>query len=280
MAGGGELQSCSDASQCQTGLQCVGGQCVLEAASAVGDYHAAAGRAALAEGDVEGAIERFSRAVSQYEADELTPPAWLYCEQGRALVAGRDNPERAEIGARVLHRCLLRTPPGSEERRRALDSLARLDALGLEPLALSRTEPADAYLTRTPEQRRPDEVEVEVEGDDTRAQSFRNLISHLEDEDLGDAFTPCWDAYFEETGEVELVLDVPFSYDYQLGPTEGSDRAVVSIPSGEGPSRGPEAEAYDCVVDVLEPIRGEFARTQRQNVGWRGDVTFTFGPAD
>lgn len=274
-----ELESCAATSQCQPGLRCVDRVCVPEVGSVLGDYHAATGRLALERGDVNGAIERFSRAVNQYESDGITPPAALYCEQGHALVADRTNPERAEVGARVLHRCLLRAPAASDLQRRALTDLALLDELGLEPLTLNRAEPADAYLTREARPLRPDELRVAVSGEG-RARTFNRLISHLEGENLDETLAPCWNLYFDESGEEELTLEIPFSYDYRLGPTTAQDRAVVRIPNHDGPSGSGEAKAHACAVDILKPMAAEYARRQSDNVGWREAVTLQITPAD
>jgi hypothetical protein len=271
----GELESCGATSQCEAGLRCVDGACSPEAASVLGDYHAATGRLALERRDVNGAIERFSRAVNQYESDGLVAPAALYCEQGSALVADRMNPERAEVGARVLHRCLLRAPAGSELRRRALADLALLDELGLEPLTLNRSEPADAYLTRAPSRPPVENLAVSLEGSGTRARTFTRLVEHLESENLADKLSPCWEDYWQATYEDTLVLAVPFRYNFRLTRYEDFDRAVIVVPDESAPSGEGMADAYACAVEAIAPLADEFSRTQYDEVRWNASITFT-----
>jgi hypothetical protein len=277
--GSGELESCAATSQCAAGLRCVERVCTPEAASVLGDYHAATGRLALERRDINGAIERFSRAVNQYESDGITPPASLYCEQGHALVADRMNPERAEVGARVLHRCLLRAPPGSELRRRALADLALLDELGLEPLTLNRNEPADAYLTRAPSRPPVESLNVTLRGDGTRARTFTRFVAHLESENLADSLSTCWEDYWQASFDDELALTIPFRYNFRLTRYEDFDRALIVVPDDAAPPSGDGmAAAYACIIDVLAPIADEFSRTQYDEVRWNASIAFTIGP--
>jgi hypothetical protein len=274
--GSAELESCAATSQCAAGLRCIERVCTPEAASVLGDYYAATGRLALERRDTSGAIERFSRAVNQYESDGVTPPAALYCEQGHALVADRMNPERAEVGARVLHRCLLRAPPGSELRRRALADLALLDELGLEPLTLNRSEPADAYLTRAPSRPPVENLKVTLAGEGTRARTFTRFVSHLESQDLADTLSSCWKDYWQATFNDELVVSIPFRYNFRLTRHEDFDRAVIVVPDdASAPSGEGMPEAYRCAVDALAPIADEFSRTQYDEVRWNATIAFT-----
>ena len=276
--GSGALESCAATSQCEQGLRCIDNVCQAAVDSVLGDYHAALGRDALAQGNVNGAIERFSRAVNQYEADDLQPPASLYCDQGEALVADRMNPERAEVGARVLHRCLLMAPPGSTLRRRALAHLAKLDELGLEPVTLVRNELADAYLTRAPTRPPTDEVQVALEGSGTRARTFSRLVSHLESADLDAELAGCWEDFWTETYEEELSLAIPFQYNFRLTRYDDFDRAVIVVPDGSPPSGKGMSDAYACVVEVVAPLADAFSRTQYDEVRWRAEISFTIGP--
>src|SRR6185436_2831751 len=143
-----EYESCGATLHCADNLRCFDQQCRRTARSAVGDYYAAAGAAARAKGEIEPAIAAYAQALGQYAAEKLEVPPDIDCAYGATLAAGRAKRENAELGARVLHRCVLAVPTGSSLRMQAMGSLALLGEAGLDPLTLGGGKLADTYLTK------------------------------------------------------------------------------------------------------------------------------------
>src|SRR4029078_8462498 len=118
------------------------------ARSAVGDYYAALGAMQRAKGDHEGGVSSYTPALGHYDSEKVALPPDVDCAYGASLAEAKANKEHAELGARVLHRCMLPGPGGSRLRDRALAALATLNDAGLDPLAVGKSGLADAYLTR------------------------------------------------------------------------------------------------------------------------------------
>src|SRR5215467_14699051 len=126
-----EYESCAASMQCQDELRCFDHACRRTARSTVGDYYAAAGALARTRGNLEAAIASYAQALGHYDAEKLALPPDVDCGYGAALAAARSNKEHAELGARVLHRCVLAAPVGSRLRDQALADLAALADVGL-----------------------------------------------------------------------------------------------------------------------------------------------------
>src|SRR3982751_222402 len=147
-AGGGradqkskEYESCGATMHCQDDLRCMDHTCRRTARSTVGDYQAAFGAAARARGEIEPAIAAYAAALGHYEAEKLPVPPDVDCAYGAALAAGKQiKKEYAELGARVLHRCVLAVPPSGAMRETALGALATLADVGLDPLLLGASK--------------------------------------------------------------------------------------------------------------------------------------------
>ena len=105
-----ELESCGATAHCAEGLRCCDQVCKREARSTLGDFHAARGARAGAAGDIDAAIAAYAEALAAYEAEKLTVPPDVDCAYGHALVRARGTKDKAELAARVLHRCVLAIP--------------------------------------------------------------------------------------------------------------------------------------------------------------------------
>src|SRR5580765_7647108 len=143
-----EYESCSASAQCGEELRCFDHACRRTTRSAVGDYFAALGAMQRKNGDLEGSIDSYNRALGHYDSEKIALPPDVDCAYGAALAAGKAKKEHAELAARVLHRCILAVPVGSDLRNQALMWEATLTDAGLDPLTLGRTQLADVYLTR------------------------------------------------------------------------------------------------------------------------------------
>jgi hypothetical protein len=271
-----EYESCSSSLECVPGLRCADGTCRLAKASVVGDYHAAVGMKALKAGELEAAIAAYGEAVNQYKAsNEIEVPVVLYCEQGHALTQLRRNPEYAELAARVLHRCVMGTPNGSELRKQALADLALLGDVGLDPLLLARPEAGDRYMTKAPKRPPAESLKVTVGGDiRTRARSYQSFVEQLETSEMRDALLPCWEQYWKATTKTELTLTFPFKHRFHEGVYEEEDRYKLSVGESPATSDPALAAAHQCAAGVLETFAKEF---RGGSGSWSGDATITLG---
>lgn len=265
-------ETCAATDDCVEPLRCVDETCLLDSRSRLGDYHAAAGRRALAQGELEDAAKFYNQAVTEYEKDKRTPPADLFCEQGVALTAARDDRQMGEAAARVLHRCLLGVPPGSAFAQRALDSLAVLSEVGLDATLLARAEPADLYLTGQPAA--PDlsglKLKVSVDGS-SRKKSIASLVTVLGDGAAMSKFAPCWLAHWKKTKVPLLKVEVPLDYRFRLDEDdEARDKAIIEAGSDSGTS-----EADKCVGRAALEIAMEAAKGMRDDTRWKKKFTIS-----
>ncbi len=269
-----EYESCSSSLECVPGLRCADSICRSPKTSVVADYHAAVGRHALKEGKVDTAIAEYVEAVNQYKADDdVEVPVALYCEQGAALVQARRNPEHGELAARVLHRCVLGTPHGSEIRRRALDNLALLGEVGLDPLLLARPEAGDRYLTKAPKRPPTDALKISVTGDiHTNSRSYQAFVTQLQSPTMRDKLVPCWEQYWKATTKTTLAVTIPLKHRFYEGVYESQDGYKLFVGDAPTPADAALAAATMCVSAAMN----EFAKDFKGGSGsWSGDAIIT-----
>lgn len=216
-----ELESCAATADCADGLRCLDQICGREARSMVGDYLAARGARALAGGDANGAIAAYTEASAAYEGEKLAVPPDLDCAWGQALVLARAQKDKAELGARLLHRCLLAVPPGGALRAAALASLTELDGSGFDPKQLARPQLADLYLTRAPSKPDPASLTVALAADPTpKTKSWPVIAERLGKADVKAALVGCWDAAYAAREQRVLTAKLGFKYVYMASDYE------------------------------------------------------------
>ena len=250
-----EYESCAASSDCGDNLRCFDNACRRTQRSNVGDYHAARG-ALLVKSDVAGAIDEYAKAEARYEADHLGVPPEVDCAYGAALAAAQSDREKAELGARVLHRCLMGAPAGSALRDRALASLATLDDAGLEPSHLALDKPADVYLSRAPATPATEKLKVTAAGDPPPAgTSFALVSDRVQQGDLRGSFVSCWQKYADATKKTSLVVALPIKAAYVDSgyDDEAGSFAVKLDPPPNGASTQADSEATACVRAIVEP---------------------------
>jgi hypothetical protein len=184
-------------------------------------------------------------------------PPDIDCAYGGALVAGRSKKEHAELGARVLHRCLLALPTGSDLRDRALSDLATLSDAGLDPLALGRRQLADVYLTHQAAAPTPSGVTVSANPPVT-AKTYQVIPDALNAADIKAALLACFSAYAQAAHKDSLTTTIGVKVTYT--PSEYEDESgtftTVLDPAPAFPP-GADATADLCVRAVAEPaIKG------------------------
>lgn len=249
-----EYESCGASMHCQDDLRCFDQVCRRSARSSVGDFYAALGTARKAAGDLEGSIDAYNRALGHYDSEKIALPPEIDCAYGSALAAAKAKKEHAELGARVLHRCVLAVPVGSSLRDAALAELAGLTEVGLDPLALGRTQLADVYLTRAPQKPSADKLQVVVTANPpVDKKTFPVIPERLAQPDMKTALVACWDAYHAETKKDTLAVTLGVKWQYYA--SEYEDEPGKFAPKLEPPAglAGADATADQCVRAAVEP---------------------------
>jgi hypothetical protein len=255
-----EYETCSASAQCQDDLRCFDEVCRRAARSTVGDYYAAAGALARTKGDLEAAIAAYAQALGHYDAEKIALPPDVDCAYGTTLAAAKAKKEHAELGARVLHRCVLAVPVGSRLRDQALAELAALADAGLDPVLLGATKLADLYLTKGPARPATDKLTVTVTPTPAPAGKTYALIpDKLGEPDIHTALVACWEAYSTASKKDALTVTIGMKASYLASEYEdesGSFSVKLEPPAGLA-AGSPEAAADACVRQVLEPaIKG------------------------
>jgi hypothetical protein len=253
-----EYESCSASAQCGDDLRCFDHMCRRTARSNVGDYYAALGAALVSRGDYENAIAAYTQAEGHYDSEKVSLPPDVDCAYGNALALAKKD--KAELGARVLHRCILAVPVGSGLRDRALAMLATLSDSGLDPLAIGKDKPSDKYLTGAPSKPASDKLTVTVAGNPPPPAKSLQMITDKIEPELHSALVACWEAYTGATKKEALASTVSVKTAYIA--SEYADdpdvpgQFVVKVEVASG-SSGPQKAADECVKSTVEPaIKG------------------------
>jgi hypothetical protein len=253
-----EYESCGASQHCADTLRCFEQECRRTARSAVGDLHAAAGAAARGKGEHEAAITSYDAALKQYAVEKLEVPPDVDCAYGAALAAGRTKRENAELGARVLHRCVLAVPAGSRLRDQAMAQLALLAEVGLDPLAVGGAKLADLYLTKAPRRPSTDKLTVSATANPaTGAKSYALVSAKLVDPAMRGPLVACWEAYAEATQKDTLAVTLPIKVAYVASEYEDEPGRWTSKIDTTPGLAGPEAVAEACVRGGVEPALKE-----------------------
>ncbi|HEU4733650.1 MAG TPA: hypothetical protein VFT22_37405 [Kofleriaceae bacterium] len=255
-----EYETCSASTQCMDELRCFEHVCRRAQRSTIGDYYAAAGALARGKGDLEAAIGSYAQALRYYDAEKLALPPDVDCAYGQALAAAKGKKENAELGARVLHRCVLAVPVGSRMREQALADLAGLADAGLDPVLLGAPKLADLYLTKPPTRPTADRLTVTVTPTPApTGKSFAQIPDKLKEAEVRAALVACWDAYASASRKdaLQVTVGVKSSYIASEYEDEPGTFAVKLDPAGALAPGSPDAAADACVRQVLEPaIKG------------------------
>lgn len=244
-----EHESCGTTAHCAEGLRCFEQTCRRVDRSVLGDYHAALAARAEAAGDLPRALEAYAAALAAYDTEKLEAPVDLECAYGGALADARADKERAELGARVLHRCIGGAPAGSALRQAALRDVAALDEAGLDPAHLARSEPADVYLSRAPARPPVDKLAVTVTATPVpRAKGWPDAQAAIVA--ARTALVACWEANYAAKGEAAMSVAVPMRSDYK---DSGYDDEPGYYLTGVDPKAPPAATDVErCVRDAVD----------------------------
>jgi hypothetical protein len=250
-----EYETCASTASCAENLRCFDHVCTRTNRSTVGDYFAALGATQLRAGKVDEAIDSYKRATGHYDTASIAVPADVDCAYGAALAVGKAKKDNAELGARVLHRCLLALPPGGALRRQALLDLASLSDAGLDPLALGRTALTDVYLTGAPAGPSTDKLTVTVTASPTPSgKTYQAIPDRITGPDLKPALVACWTQYnaASKKDALAVTIGVKSSYSAEYDDEPGVFSMKIDPPSGVA-AGSPEAAADQCVRAAVEP---------------------------
>lgn len=250
-----EYETCGATMHCDNDLRCFDNVCRRSARSTVGDYFAALGANARARGDIEAAIDAYNRALGHYDAEKIAAPPDVDCAYGAALAAGKTKKDHAELGARVLHRCILAVPTGSSLRRQALADLATLADTGLDPLALGRNQLADVYLTRNAGPG-TDKLAVTITAaPQPPGKTYQAIPDALGTPEIKSALVACWQAYNQATHKESLAVTIGVKAAYIASEyeDESGSFSIKIDPPAALPAGTPEAAADTCVRGAVEP---------------------------
>lgn len=259
-----EHESCGTTLHCGEGLRCYDGACQRTERSVIGDYQAELGEVRLAAGDLEGALAAYGESLKRYGVEKLAVPVEIECGYGSALAAGRNDKERAELAARVLHRCVAGAPAGSHLRARGLRAIAVLDEVGLDPEHLLRDEPADVYLSRAPARPKTEKLTVEVSASPVpTAKSWPATVEAIKGARAG--LIGCW----EKQKKPSIAVAVPMASTYK---DSGYDDEPGYYLTGIDPKAEPASdEVGKCVRDVVGPA----VKSVKGGGSWAATVTVT-----
>lgn len=247
-----EYESCGATLHCADGLRCFDHACRRTTRSTVGDYQAALGALARARGDHDAAIAAYAAALGHYDAEKVALPPEIDCAYGAALAAAGKK-EHHELGARVLHRCVLAVPVGSALRDQALAHLATLDAAGLDPLRLAASKTGDLYLTRAPKGPSVDRLAVTVSSAPPLSAKSAPVIAEMVSAQKA-GLIACWEAYYKAAKREAMAVTLALKASYVAGDYEDDPvRFVVKLTDAAAAGTSPDAVADACVRQLVEP---------------------------
>ena len=247
-----EYESCGATVHCAGELRCFDHTCRRMARSTVGDYYAALGARARAHNDAEAAIAAYAAALGHYDSEKIPLPPDVDCAYGAALAAAKTNKDHAELGARVLHRCVLAVPSAGPLREKALAALADLDDVGLDPLLLGAGKTADLYLTKGPKRPSTDKLVLSVTAVPQPAKSMAAITEALTAQ--RPALVSCWEAYNSASKRENMAVTIGIKSGYIASEYEDeSGTWVLKLEPGTAIAGTPEAASDACVRQILEP---------------------------
>ena len=247
-----EYESCGASMHCADELRCFDHVCRRTARSTVGDLQAARGAQLKAKGDLEGAISAYTAALGHYDSEKVPLPPDVDCAYGSALAAAKGNKDHAELGARVLHRCVLAVPSASPLRDKALAELAHLVDSGLDPLLLGGAKTADLYLTKGPAKPPTEKLSVNVAATPQPAKTMPAIVEAIGAQRSG--LVTCWETFHAASKKSDMTVNIDVKNGYVA--SEYDDVAgtwVLKFQPTTAPAGTPDAAADTCVRSLVEP---------------------------
>jgi hypothetical protein len=179
-------------------------------------------------------------------------PPDVDCAYGAALAAAKTNKDHAELGARVLHRCVLALPSASPLRDKALAQLAGLIDVGLDPLHVGGAKTADVYLTKGPIKPATDKLTVNVTVVPPPSKTMPAIVETIGT--LRSGLVSCWETYNAASKKTEMKVNIDVKNSYV--PSDYDDVAgtwALRFQPSTAPAGTPDATADTCARSLVEP---------------------------
>lgn len=251
-----ELETCGRTADCAEGLRCFEATCQRTDRQIAGDYQAALGANKRDGGDIAGALEAYAEAVKAYDGK---PPVDIDCAYGSVLADERTDKEKAELAARVLHRCVEASPAGSPMRELALREIAELDSVGFDPVHLAKAEPADVYLSRAAAAPKTANLAVTVAASPEPPASAKSWAAVQDGiKAARDPLVACWQVGFSTSHQAALTVGVPVKSSYHDSgyDDEPGYYTIVVDPKAAPPANDAERCVREAVGNVLKAVKG------------------------
>lgn len=274
-------ETCARTSDCAGQLRCVDAVCVSPTGSVLGEFYTEVAARAARAGRHEETVDAFATAVKNYDKEKLEPPADLYCRYGSALVAMPElTPQRADLAARVLHKCVLGSPAGSALRRKAMTGLSALVERGLDPALIARGEDADQYMTKEPLAPPVDDLQVEISLESgSRSSSIAKLTEGLKESgQVKPALAACWQKHYQRTHDDVFIVELPIRYGFELTQYDDFKSSWAKLADAAPPTDANKAAAVECARAALGPIIEAAGAEVGREARWEATATFTMGP--
>jgi hypothetical protein len=268
-------ESCASTADCAGDGRCRSGICRPAKSVTVGDYHAAAGQLALSEQRYEDAIAAYTEASKAYTLAKVKIPPEIDCGHGAALHRAGGDPQRFELGARILHRCLLSAPAGSELYSTALRSLAELGREGLDPELLAATKLADRYMTGKPAMPTGEVVMTVTAKPTIRSYSFTKWLEKAQSDEVKEALMPCWKEHWKATRDTTMAVTLPLKHSFKLDQYGDFGRTTLEVQELEPLGDTARDGARSCAKAAIQPIADAHTKGREDERRWDVEMTFT-----
>ncbi len=206
-----EGAACTGRDDCPTDQLCMRGVCGYRLTSAAGEVLAAAARAQVEAGDLEGAGRTYEQAIAAFDAAEAPIPARLLCGAAAAALRAARTPEARETAAKSADLCFRRSLPGAPERADAQIALGRLRYDGLDLTRFDRPEPADRFFSAPPSRPTVDAIDLAIDlteqPDQPGSPELRAaVLGEPARQAIADCFIQDWELRHERQASASLVL--------------------------------------------------------------------------
>jgi len=234
---------------------------------------------ALNEQRYEDAIAGFTEATKVYDLAKVRVPPQIDCGHGEALYRAGGDPQRFELAARVLHRCMLAAPAGSELYGNALRQLAELGKEGLDPALLGSDKLADRYMTGMPAMPATDGLKLTVTfTPKVRSHSFTKWLERAKKEDIREALLPCWQEHWKTARTASMSVTLPMKHSFRLDQYGDFGRTTLVVkdlkPLGDAARDG----ANSCAKAAIGPIADTYTKGRQDERRWDVQMTFSLAP--
>lgn len=262
-----EGTSCAGRDDCTTDQICVRNVCSYRLTSAAGEILAAAARAQVEVGDLDGAVRTYGQAIAAFEATEAPVPSRVACGAAAAALRAAHTPETREAAAKSADRCFRKSLAGTPERTEVQAALARLRYDGLAITRFDRPEPADQFFSAPPTRPTVDAIDIAIDMAQQQDQpGYPELRLALQAEParraIADCFVQDWELRHERQASAALTLKLTTRLrdmgDYDA--FEGTVEVARTTPAEEG------FEA--CLATALTTVLGTGPRMSRV-VAWQ-----------